>query len=149
MVEGRTDMRHGAAVAKPLDEHQPASEVMTAASEAPSNHAPAAPERTQAVYEAHAAAWDRQRHKGLIERWWLDRLLALAGPEAAILDLGCGAGEPIARHLVEQGCHFFLDGDDRFRLIQTAAQSGILTIGLGQFSLQRVRRSLCGPRGRG
>ena len=32
----------------------------------------------------------------------------------------------------------FLDGDDCLRLIQAAAQGGILAIGLGQFSLQRV-----------
>ncbi|MEZ5865265.1 MAG: class I SAM-dependent methyltransferase [Geminicoccaceae bacterium] len=104
MVEGRTDMRHGATVAKPFGENQPASETVTAASKDPPHHRPADPEGTQAVYEAHAAAWDRQRHKGLIERPWLDRLLALAGPDAAILDLGCGAGEPIARYLVAQGC---------------------------------------------
>ena len=45
-------------------------------------------------------------------------------------------------HLVQQRCHFFLDGDDRLRLIQTAAQSGILRVGLGEFGLQRVRRNL-------
>ena len=36
----------------------------------------------------------------------------------------------------------FLEDDDCFRLIEAAAQGGILPIGLGQFGLQRVRRNL-------
>ena len=43
---------------------------------------------------------------------------------------------------VQKRSHLFLDGDDRFRLIEAAVQSGILTIGLGQFGLQRVRGRL-------
>jgi len=35
-----------------------------------------------------------------------------------------------------------LDGDDCLRLIQAAAQGGILTISPGQFGLQRIDRSL-------
>jgi len=38
----------------------------------------------------------------------------------------------------------FLDGDDCLRLIQAAAQGGILAIGLGQFGLQRIDRSFLG-----
>lgn len=59
-------------------------------------------EATRAVYEAGAEAWDRTRGRGLTERPWLERFLALA-PEGPILDLGCGAGEPIAAWLVGQG----------------------------------------------
>lgn len=59
-------------------------------------------EATRAVYEAGAEAWDRTRGRGLSERPWLERFLALA-PEGPILDLGCGAGEPIAAWLVGQG----------------------------------------------
>lgn len=60
------------------------------------------PEATRAVYEAGAAAWDRERGRGLSERVWLERLLAVA-PAGPVLDLGCGTGEPIAAWLIEQG----------------------------------------------
>jgi len=39
----------------------------------------------------------------LFERGWLDRFLVLLPADASILDLGCGAGEPIARHFVDNG----------------------------------------------
>lgn len=55
------------------------------------------------LYERHAAAFDRQREKNLFERGWLDRFTALIPPGGTVLDLGCGSGEPIARHLVESG----------------------------------------------
>ncbi|MEZ4385481.1 MAG: class I SAM-dependent methyltransferase [Nannocystaceae bacterium] len=70
------------------------------------------PERTDviALYQRHAAAYDAMRSRSLFERAWLGRFLELAatcqtgaGP-LAILDLGCGAGEPIARHLIDRGC---------------------------------------------
>lgn len=38
-----------------------------------------------------------------MERDWLDRFLAHVEPGRAVLDLGCGMGEPIARHLIERG----------------------------------------------
>lgn len=59
-----------------------------------------------ALYERRAAAYDELRDRSLMERAWLDRFLELVGPaapERAILDLGCGMGEPIARHLIERG----------------------------------------------
>jgi ubiquinone/menaquinone biosynthesis C-methylase UbiE len=34
----------------------------------------------------------------LFERGWLERFLALA-PEGAVLDVGCGTGEPISAYL--------------------------------------------------
>ena len=63
---------------------------------------PSLAERTADIYERHAEAFDRHRHKVLIERTWLDRFLELC-PDGAILDVGCGAGEPIARYLMDQG----------------------------------------------
>jgi len=33
----------------------------------------------------------------------MDRLTALLQPGASILDIGCGSGQPIARHLIERG----------------------------------------------
>jgi cyclopropane fatty-acyl-phospholipid synthase-like methyltransferase len=59
--------------------------------------------RLQGVYVRQAGFWDRQRSRDLAERPWLDRMLALAGPGPEVLDLGCGAGEPVARYLVSQG----------------------------------------------
>lgn len=55
------------------------------------------------LYERHAAAWDRRRGRSLFERPWLDRFTALVPDGAEVLDLGCGSGEPMARHLVRQG----------------------------------------------
>lgn len=56
------------------------------------------------LYERHAEAFDTLRGKGLVERTWLDRFLALLPPAASILDIGCGSGEPIARYFIEAGC---------------------------------------------
>lgn len=39
-----------------------------------------------------------------MEHSWLARFLAHVPPGGAVLDLGCGMGEPIARHLIDQGC---------------------------------------------
>jgi len=61
-------------------------------------------ERTPAVYQKHAVAWDQHRHRVLIERSWLDRLVARLPQSPAVLDIGCGAGEPISRYLIEAGC---------------------------------------------
>jgi len=60
-------------------------------------------ERIIALYEEHAAAWDRQRGRDLIEKRWLDRFAALLPPGGSVLDIGCGMGEPIAGHLIETG----------------------------------------------
>ena len=60
-------------------------------------------QQTRAVYERNAAAFDQQRYKRLIERAWLDRFLDGGPAGGPILDLGCGAGEPIAAYLIEQG----------------------------------------------
>lgn len=55
------------------------------------------------LYQRHAATYDGLRGKLLMEGPWLARFRALLAPDAAILDIGCGTGEPIARHLREQG----------------------------------------------
>jgi SAM-dependent methyltransferase len=62
------------------------------------------------LYERHAAAFDRLRGRSLFERGWLDRFTALIPQGGTVLDLGCGSGEPIARHLVASG--FRLTGVD-------------------------------------
>jgi SAM-dependent methyltransferase len=65
--------------------------------------APGSPGAIRAVYEAKAGAFDRLRSRALFERPWLERFLALVSTGAPILDLGCGTGEPIARHLIAAG----------------------------------------------
>ncbi|HWV81147.1 MAG TPA: class I SAM-dependent methyltransferase [Hyphomicrobiaceae bacterium] len=55
------------------------------------------------LYERHAAAFDADRSRALFERGWLERFRAAVAPAAAVLDLGCGMGEPIARYLIENG----------------------------------------------
>jgi SAM-dependent methyltransferase len=61
-------------------------------------------ERIMDLYQRHAIDWDRERGRDLFEKPWLDRFLALLPPGASVLDIGCGAGEPIARYLIETGC---------------------------------------------
>lgn len=58
-----------------------------------------------ALYQAHAAAFATLRSTELIERAWLAAFLErLAVPHPQVLDVGCGTGVPIARHLIENGC---------------------------------------------
>jgi SAM-dependent methyltransferase len=61
-------------------------------------------ERIISHYERHALAWDAdRRNAGWNDKRWLDRFVEALPHGATILDLGCGSGEPIARHLVEGG----------------------------------------------
>ena len=63
-------------------------------------------ERIIGLYRRHARAWAADRGSVLHEGAWLDRFLALLPkppPPAAILDLGCGSGEPIGRTLLDGG----------------------------------------------
>lgn len=58
---------------------------------------------TAAIYQRQAARYDAERSRQLHERAWLSRFAALLPARAAILDVGCGAGEPIAAHLARAG----------------------------------------------
>jgi SAM-dependent methyltransferase len=57
------------------------------------------------LYERKAHAWvaDRGRQTVFFERDWLDRFTALIPRGGTILDLGCGAGKPMAAYLLPQG----------------------------------------------
>lgn len=56
------------------------------------------------LYERHAGAWAELRSRSpFIERRWLEKFRALLPQTGSVLDLGCGAGEPIARWLIEKG----------------------------------------------
>lgn len=57
------------------------------------------------LYQDHADAFARLRSTTLIERAWLTEFLTqLPVPSPRVLDIGCGYGVPIARHLIEHGC---------------------------------------------
>ncbi|MGJ3231748.1 MAG: hypothetical protein ACFE0P_08120 [Oceanicaulis sp.] len=58
--------------------------------------------KTQAIYERQAARYDAERAKVLFERAWLDRFVEPLRVGAAILDVGCGAGDPIAFYLMKK-----------------------------------------------
>ena len=60
------------------------------------------PDRIAEHYERHAHSFDAARRKNFVERGWLDRFLLAVPKGGKILDLGCGAGEPIARYLVDR-----------------------------------------------
>src|ERR1700720_3455118 len=62
-------------------------------------------ERIISLYQRNADDWDRERGRSLFEKDWLDRFLALLPQHASLLDIGCGAAEPIARYLIERGYH--------------------------------------------
>lgn len=55
------------------------------------------------LYQRYADAWARDRGNRLFETAWLDRFLALVPRGAAIVDIGCGSAEPIARYFIEKG----------------------------------------------
>ena len=55
------------------------------------------------LYRRHAQAWATARDTSLFERSWLGKFMDLLPPAPSILDLGCGSGDPIGRHLVENG----------------------------------------------
>ena len=62
-------------------------------------------ERIISLYQQYADDWDRERGRSLLEKAWLDRFLTLLPLRAAILDIGCGAGEPIARYVIQKACN--------------------------------------------
>lgn len=55
------------------------------------------------VYQRHGAAWATLREDALIEVGWLDRFCSLLPSRSAVLDIGCGSGQPIALDLIRRG----------------------------------------------
>lgn len=56
-------------------------------------------------YEAIADWFDQSRGRSLVERPYLEKMLALMSEKARVLDLGCGMGEPIAAFFIARGHH--------------------------------------------
>lgn len=77
--------------------------------------------RTQDVYERNALRFDRERPKGLHERPWLDRFLQGIAAGGHILDLGCGAGDPIAAYM--RRCGYAVVGLDASHAMLAMAQA--------------------------
>ena len=58
---------------------------------------------TRLVYEREALRYDNDRSRDLVERQWLEQFGTELPDAGAVMDLGCGAGEPIAGWLIENG----------------------------------------------
>jgi SAM-dependent methyltransferase len=78
--------------------------------------------QTQAVYERRAAWFADHRPKALIEKAWLDRFCDVMPDKASILDLGCGAGKPIAAYFLAQG-HRVIGLDASKAMIELAREA--------------------------
>lgn len=76
---------------------------------------------TQTVYERQAKGWDAHRAKVFFEKDWLDRFLENVSPGGHLLDLGCGAGDPIAAYFLEKG--FRVTGIDYARSMIAMARA--------------------------
>ena len=55
------------------------------------------------LYIRHAGRFDAARGRSLMERPYLELAASLVGAPASVLDIGCGAGDPIAKHFIERG----------------------------------------------
>lgn len=55
------------------------------------------------IYDGIPPEWAGNRQRFIGEETYLKTILSKLGRSARILDLGCGAGEPIARFLIERG----------------------------------------------
>lgn len=57
------------------------------------------------IYDDIAVWFDQNRTRSLMEKPYLDKALSLVCANPAVLDLGCGTGEPIAAYLIAQGAY--------------------------------------------
>jgi SAM-dependent methyltransferase len=73
------------------------------------------------LYQRHAQAWDAARVDRGLEGAWLEKFAAALPPGATVLDIGCGAGEPIARRLMKRG--FKVTGVDAAPALIALAQA--------------------------
>ncbi|QYA08639.1 class I SAM-dependent methyltransferase [Agrobacterium larrymoorei] len=92
------------------------------------------------LYRRHAGAWATARGTVFLERPWIERFADMLLGEAAVLDIGCGSGEPIARYLAARG-HAVTGVDSSPEMIdifranlpgETAAVADMRSLKLGQ-----------------
>ncbi len=76
---------------------------------------------TQAVYERQAAVFDQHRNRSGLESAWLATFAERLPETGSVLDLGCGAGEPVASELIARG--FSLTGVDYANAMLELARS--------------------------
>jgi cyclopropane fatty-acyl-phospholipid synthase-like methyltransferase len=55
------------------------------------------------AYNIIADWYLENRYQGLLEKAYLDKLIAITGKGARVLDLGCGTGIPVMGYLLSQG----------------------------------------------
>lgn len=79
------------------------------------------PTKTQDVYDRQAEAYDRARSRSFFEARWLTRFGDALPRGGRVLDLGCGAGEPVAAWLLAEG--FQLTGADFSPAMLTIAKT--------------------------
>ncbi len=77
-------------------------------------------ENVYRIYDKIASWFDENRSRALIEKHYLDFFTSFLKPNAAILDLGCGTGEPIFHFLIEKG--YKVIGVDASRAMVAIAQ---------------------------
>ena len=65
---------------------------------------------TQDIYRRQAKGWDAHRARVFFEKAWLDRFLGHVKEGGHVLDLGCGAGDPIGAYILSR--NFKLTGVD-------------------------------------
>lgn len=73
------------------------------------------------IYKKYAKQWDKERRQHFYESVWLDRFLKLTPQSSHILDLGCGAGIPVAEHCIQRG-HLVTGIDTSPAMLELAAQ---------------------------
>ena len=61
------------------------------------------PNATRDIYDEVAAKYDANRSRAMFEARWLARFTSCLPEAGRVLDLGCGAGEPIARWFIAEG----------------------------------------------
>jgi len=98
-------------------------------------------ERITGLYEDNAAAWAEARGGEMWEQAWVDKLIAGLAPGAAILDIGCGNGLPIAGYLAGRG--FRVTGIDSSPSLIAAARANVPS---AEFHVEDMRRVSLGRR---
>ncbi len=61
------------------------------------------PEGVVGLYRRHARAWAADRAGWFFEAAWLEQFATMVPAGGSVLDIGCGAGEPMARALMARG----------------------------------------------